>query len=245
MGTKSRLAGLAVVSLLIWATVVTLGQTPLTILSNIRTKTDSNGYLLVTGNAYTTPETALTNFSNLRGKTDSNGYLMVTFGSSPTIPAGTSTSTATVGGVLVASTTTYTYTANATEQTAYTYSLPANTLSANQKLIRITTFGTGSATADVRQVRVKFGATTIATFSAGAGFTSRTWRVQSHVIRTAAAAELAESHYWASGNVTGGAEITTPAADTTGAVNVVVTLQSDTASAGDLVFNGIIIELLN
>jgi hypothetical protein len=53
---------------------------PLTNLMALSTRTDSNGYLMVTANAVTGQTTPLTPMASLSGRTDSNGYLMVALG---------------------------------------------------------------------------------------------------------------------------------------------------------------------
>ena len=54
-----------------------LSQGPLTNALNLRTRNDTNGYLMVTTAAGAGTDGPLTNFGNLQLKTDSNGYLLV------------------------------------------------------------------------------------------------------------------------------------------------------------------------
>lgn len=81
-----------------------VAQGPLTPLMNLRTRTDANGYLLVTSGAYTGPDGPLTAMANLRGRTDSNGYVMMTLGpvtiktDTPTIASGFGTSPSIITG---------------------------------------------------------------------------------------------------------------------------------------------------
>lgn len=68
---------LALVALLC-ATVIITAQTPLTNALNLRVRTDSNGYLIVSSGTYASPDSPLTAFANTRLRTDSNGYLLIT-----------------------------------------------------------------------------------------------------------------------------------------------------------------------
>lgn len=59
---------------------LSFGQGPLTPAANLRVRTDSNGYLIISTGAYLAADGPLTNFGNIRLRTDSNGYLITTFG---------------------------------------------------------------------------------------------------------------------------------------------------------------------
>src|SRR4051794_29645833 len=63
-------------------------------------------------------------------------------------------------GVLTVNTTSYT-TIGTSAEDAWTYSLPANTLGADGRAIRITVFGTLATNANSKSISLTFGATTL------------------------------------------------------------------------------------
>lgn len=160
---------------------------------------------------------------------------------SAVIPAGGGTGLAGIGGVLTVSTTQTQTGANTTETDLWTYALPANTLSTNGYGLRITAFGTKAANGNSVSARLYFGATEIllgSTSQSGVG-----WRLTGHVFRTGASAQLAEGKsLMGSTSITG--TVTTPAADTTGAITIKMTGQNGSANAGDIVFRGAFVEFL-
>jgi hypothetical protein len=133
--------------------------------------------------------------------------------------------------------------ANTDETDLWTYSLPANTLSANGKGVRIRIFGTYAGNGNTKTVRSKFGATSL-TAVAGAP-NDGMWRVDAVVIRTGASAQIGSADH--ADNAIGyrSASLTTPAEDTTGAITIKVTGTNGTANANDIVFRGAIVETLN
>ena len=64
-------------SIMVIATAITVAQTPLDQLSNLRGRTDELGNLLVTASTPGAQQSPLTALANIRVRTDSNGYLMV------------------------------------------------------------------------------------------------------------------------------------------------------------------------
>lgn len=148
-------------------------------------------------------------------------------------------------GALTVSTTSAQTGADTNETDLWTYSLPANTLSANGKGVRVTAWGNKAANANTVTPRLYFGATVLA--SASIVTSGAVWRITADVLRTGASAETAFATimYAASGNdsnfVPSRPE---PAADTTAAITIKVTGQNGTASAGDIVFRGAIVELI-
>jgi hypothetical protein len=184
---------------------------------------------------------------NLPGKVDSNNQLLVALGSGSTLPndidvdAGTGTAEAGIGGVLTVSTTSAQTTAVTTEEDLWTYSLPANTLSANNYGVRITVAMSSASNANNKTYRVYFGATVVAVRGAVADnnhttvFTITVWR-------TGASAQKAIA--FAVGTSTAATTKTTPAADTTAAITIKATGQNGTASAGDVVFEWAMVEFL-
>lgn len=160
---------------------------------------------------------------------------------SAVIPAGGGTGLAGIGGVLTVNTT-QTQTGNNTNETDLaTYSLPANTLNADGYSVRITAFGSLGANGNNKTVRVKFAGTTIVQMLRnvnGGG-----WHLTAEVIRTGSATQVASGTGLMDG-VSGQSGFAAPTGDTTGAIAIAVTGQNGTSSAGDIVFRGLIIELL-
>jgi hypothetical protein len=184
---------------------------------------------------------------NLQGKVDANNQLLVALGSGSTLPndidvdAGTGTADAGVGGTLTISTTQAATGANTTETDLWTYSLPANTLSANNYGVRITAWGSPAANANNKIVRLYFGGTVVTSGSSTSG--SNGWRMVAEVLRTGAATQVALGQTLQSSAAAATAPVT-PAEDTTGAITVKMTGQNGTANAGDIVFRGAIVEFL-
>jgi hypothetical protein len=117
-----------------------------------------------------------------------------TFSSQPVFTAGTGSGSAQVSGVINVNTTSVGNVGGGTDD-LITYSLPANTLSANGKALRITAGGTYNDTtsAGTLQITLLFGGTTLATMTGPAAAVAGHWRVQAEVIRTGAATQIGMS----------------------------------------------------
>jgi hypothetical protein len=184
---------------------------------------------------------------NTPGKVDSNNNLLVAIGAGSVLPngtaidAGTGTADAVLGGVLTVNTTQASTTAVVTEEDLWTYSLPANTLSANNKAVRITVFGRTAANANNKDIKLYFAGTVVAARSGA--FNAQVWMLTATVIRTGASAQLAIGQ--GSTNTDDRNTRTTPAGDTTTALTIKMTGQNGTASANDIIFDGATVELLN
>jgi hypothetical protein len=168
------------------------------------------------------------------------------FPSGSDVYAGTGTAEAGVGGVLTVSTTSAQTGANTDETTLWEYALPANTLSANGYSVRVRAWGTYAANANSKSIRHYFGATQLHTVVT-AGFNNVGWSVEAVITRTGASAQTALGRYHTNDGAAGSQRfgaVTTPAADTTGAITIKVTGQNSSASAGDIVFSGAMVEFL-
>ena len=157
-----------------------------------------------------------------------------------TLSAGTGVSVVTVGGLLYVNTTSSGSPADTNENVLWTWNLPANTLSANGRVLRIRAFGTYNTNGNTKTPRLYFGTTVVSTFATvqnGGG-----WQAEATVIRTAAGAQLAHGVYNGNGYLTSLGS--TPAADTTGAITIKVSGQSGTGTLNDIVFKGAVIEVL-
>jgi hypothetical protein len=131
--------------------------------------------------------------------------------------------------------------ANTNETDLWTYPLPANTLSANGRAIRVTAWGTFASNANTKSIKAYFGATG---FAAAGGFTTQvTWEINFLVVRTGAAAQIGYVRYNSAANI---CSLTTasPAETMSGGITVKVTGQNGTANANDIVLRGALVELL-
>jgi hypothetical protein len=133
------------------------------------------------------------------------------------------------------------------EETAYTFSLPGNSLVTDGSYLNIKAWSTAGAAGTNKQVRVKFGATTISDSTAANFASGALLYVDCTVMRTGAATQRAYCYGndGVSGALTGGASanfwkgLTTPGETLSGAVAILVTQQS--ATAANQTANGAII----
>jgi hypothetical protein len=161
----------------------------------------------------------------------------------PKYQAGSGTATYTPSGILTVSTTSVGTDANTNEKDLWTYSLPANTLNADGRAVRLNFTVTFANTATVKTVRVYFGATSIL-FNNSTSPQNAAGSGTYTFIRTGAAAQLALKQYVAAGTTLQAPATATPAADTTAAITIKVTGQNGTANANDIVFIAATVELL-
>jgi hypothetical protein len=155
----------------------------------------------------------------------------------------TLSSGATASGVLTVNTTAVGTNADTNEKDLWSYTLPANTLNANGKALRIRVILTTAANANNKTCTLYFGATTLKLHGPLAS-NAQTWLFEAIVYRTGASAELATTQ----GHVAATLMTTvtnTPAADTTAGIVIRVTGTNGTAVANDILFRSAIVELLN
>jgi hypothetical protein len=173
-----------------------------------------------------------------------SNFLGTLMGGRASLPVGGGTATAQVSGVLSVNTTEASTGADTNETDLWTYSLPANTLNANGKSVRIRAWGSCAATANNKTIRLYFGATVLRIVANAAAINNGTWHVDAVVVRTAATAQTASAWKWEPiGGI--GMSTTTPAETLASAVAIKVTGQNGTAAANDVVFSGAIVEVLN
>ena len=145
-------------------------------------------------------------------------------------------------GLLFAGTTSTGTGADTTEDTLQTFSLPANTLVGYGQTLRIRAFGTCAANTNTKLFKLYFGSEVIAT-PAGAT-NNKNWMLELLVTRTGSKTQIvhgtgivdttAVTPYFATG-----------AEDDTAAITIKCTGTNGTASAGDAVCKGMIVEVLN
>lgn len=147
-------------------------------------------------------------------------------------------------GILQTNTTSASTTAVTTEETLWTYSLPAAMLSRDGQCLRVTAWGTTAANANSKHVRLYFGATPMVSRNTTA-FNGAQWRAVFEIVRTGATSQAG------TGTLAAGApgavyeaRTATPAESLAAAVTIKMTGQNTVASAGDITFSGAIVELL-
>jgi hypothetical protein len=173
-----------------------------------------NGTPIVVGGGTTTSLTINPGPLNVTGTTNLTGPLFMTPGASATLER--------VGGVVLAnSSTNVTTTLAATEQDLFSFTVLANTLSADNQFLKLDFRDRNAATANTKQLRVRFGATLIGDSTAVAA-NNNWWNGTCYVWRTGAATQkaicstvnMANAASWSTA-AGGGANISTPAEDTT------------------------------
>jgi hypothetical protein len=154
-----------------------------------------------------------------------------TFADAPTYkPGAASTFAAQISGLLTGSVDSVQHANGTTVETDLSsFSLGANTLSANTKILRVTFWGTFAANANTKTIRFKFGASSFQIYSSTTNGGS--WKAVCEVQRTGAATQKVTGWVMNStgGGVTGASG--TAAETLSGAVTVKSTGQSGTASS--------------
>ncbi|KKM16715.1 hypothetical protein LCGC14_1683010, partial [marine sediment metagenome] len=163
------------------------------------------------------------------------------------LAAGTGTEIYNSAGVIHVDTTQAATGANTDETTLASYSLPANTLSADNASIEIEAWGTVAANNNAKTIRLKFGSTTLTTgVLAQTGTDGGAWKIRGTVVRTGATAQKAiagprgvSANYGFSQPIL---LFTSPSETLANATTVLISGQNGVSSANDIVFEGLIIE---
>lgn len=136
-------------------------------------------------------------------------------------------------------------TAVTTEETLYTYTLPANSLNSNTKSLRLKCGATTAATANNKTLKLYFGSAVYSTGAVAAN--AGAFNLEVIVVRTGAATQM----FWGSGTGgTGGITPIIPAytaatEDLTAAVTIKCTGQNGTAAANDISGKFMMVEAIN
>ncbi len=148
---------------------------------------------------------------------------------------------ANVGGLLNAQTGSVGTAANTAETTLQQYTMPANTLSAAGQSLRITCWGTTGANGNTKTIKLYFGASVIS--SGAITTTSKSWRYELIVMRTAAATQAVSGS--GQSDATPVALYANAGTDAlTSGVLIKCTGTNGTASANDIVATGMITEVI-
>ncbi len=156
---------------------------------------------------------------------------------------GTGTGVAEVSGKANVQTTDVGTDADTAEKDLITYTLPANSLSTDGKLVRITAWGSFAENGNTKTIRLKFGSAIIRAIGP-AGLNGLDWRIDGLVIRTGAATQETMATEFLDVNAQD-TTISTSAEDLSGAVVIKITGQNGTATTNDIVAKGMLVEYLN
>jgi hypothetical protein len=126
--------------------------------------------------------------------------------------------------------------------TLWSYSLPANALDYDGKAIRVTAWGTVSATVGVKGAQIQFNNDVVSV--RGTGQTSVTWWLQAVVTRTGAATLQGFGTDFTGNSVSGaGPTISSPGISTATAITISV-VGTGLGVANDVVFLGSTVEIM-
>lgn len=133
--------------------------------------------------------------------------------------------------------------ANTTETDGHTYTLPANTLSANGKAVRVRAWGQTGATANTKTVKLYLGATVVYTTGAVAA-NNKDWYLEAVITRTGVGTQtiLIIGHF--NGALIVASTRATATVDETTALALKTTMQNGNATSADITVNGFEVEAL-
>jgi len=161
----------------------------------------------------------------------------------PLLPAGGGTETFIPSGVFERSCTVVTSAAGTSEETLWTYTLPAGTFNTNLQTIRWQHFGTFGASADDKTVKTYIGAQLINTSGAIAA-NAANWFAEGTITRLTETTQICRSKFeWSSNSVA--QRIDALSLNLTAAQIIHVTTTQEVGTAGDTVFKGVLLEFLS
>lgn len=167
-----------------------------------------------------------------------NGQVATT----PAVQAGLSILSVIPEGMLSANFTSTGNTADTTEDTLLSFSLPAKTLSTANKGLRIKAWGHCATNADNKTMKLYFGSEVITTPTAATS--NKNWNLELEVYKTGSSTQVV----FGTGlvDVTPVTPLVTTGAETdTTAITIKVTGQAGTANANDVIAKGLTIEMIN
>lgn len=173
-------------------------------------------------------------------------YLNKLFGGNvaitPAIAAGNGGSTVLPEGVLSVNLTSNGNTADTSEDTLMTFALPAKTLSATGKGLRIRAWGNTAANGDNKTIKLYFGSEVITTPTAATN--SKGWELELNVFKSGASTQVVFGKGQV--DVTAVTPLVTTGAETdTATITIKLTGTAGTGNANDIVAKGLIVEMLN
>src|SRR3990167_2424834 len=126
------------------------------------------------------------------------------------------------------------------EKTLATVTITGNTLNINGQGVRVKAWGTTAANGNAKTIRLKFGATTIATNDITKSPNGLAWECDADIFRTAATAQESIGASYV-GAVAQSKSDTQPRETETGNIDITLTGQNGVATANDIVCNGMIV----
>lgn len=159
------------------------------------------------------------------------------------MPMGTGSGTAVAPGVANVNTTAVGTIANVAETDLMTYSLPANSLSANGKGVRVTAWGTTLAGANNQTIKMYFGSAVMRANGPSA-YGSTSWTFTAEVIRTSSGNQLYRALAYFDGTAVSVSASTTAQTDTS-AIVIKMTGQNGAATVDGVKQIGMIVEFIN
>ena len=129
--------------------------------------------------------------------------------------------------------------ADTTEDTLFTYTIPAGAIIAGQG-IRVKAWGSTSANANLKTLRMYYGATKLVDTGAVA-VNNKDWSMEAILVASGASAETCYAEGQYNGAVVA-TTVTAPAEIIANAIIFKVTGQNGTAAANDLVYKGCLVE---
>lgn len=179
------------------------------------------------------------------GTTTLTGAVTLSAGDS-TVKIGASTETAKLGGIINTDSVSAATIANTSATTLFSYTLPANAMDVDGRVLRFTAWGGFAANGNTKTVTLKWnGASGTSIMSYSAAPNNQNWVLQGTVIRTGSSTQdffgISILGPTAATNATYG----TATATDTAAITLHVTAQNGTAAANDIVYEGSILEFLN
>lgn len=155
------------------------------------------------------------------------------------VEIGTGTGSSNLGGTANANVTSASN-SSTTETDLMVYTLPANSLVNNGDHVEIVAWGTTTANANNKTVRLKFGSTYLLQSNTAAA-SGASWMFRAIVAKTGSATETALAEMQSSASFTNTVSTTAPTESTTAAIIIKVTGQSATAS-NDITQTGMVVK---
>lgn len=134
-------------------------------------------------------------------------------------------------------------TAVTSEETAFTYTLPAGTLAADGKGIKITVAGETASNNDTKTINVKIAGSTVLTNSIITSPNAKKWYAEVTILRASATTSIAAGDI-VFDNAHDGVQTSKPAITWANANTIEVTMQNGTANAGDITTSLVTVELI-
>ena len=131
--------------------------------------------------------------------------------------------------------------ADTNETTLWQFTLPANFLKEDGRGIRINAYGSFAANGNTKTVKVYFGSNSHTVVSGAANGTS--WWTYLTYLRTGASAQQ-RFNLSGFGGTVNASTVSTPSEDLSAPVLLKITGTNGTGSANDIVFSGVIVELI-